>query len=433
MVGRGAAAGRHRLRHSGPVDLAAFGAVRSAEGARVLAEVARRGTDERTLLATLTALRADHDPALVSAALTQVRLRDRARVKFGADAGRMFFTPDGVEQATRAVVAAHRAGRYAAAGTARVLDLCCGIGADLAAFARAGMTAHGVEIDPLTAAVAGANLAALGLAGRATVTCADATATDLTGWPAAFVDPARRRAGRTGTRRVFDPRAYSPPLSFLTRVAAAVPLTGAKVGPGIPHDLVPAGAEAEWVSVAGAVKEAALWFGPLATAPRRATILPAGAAGAAEARAGGTAGTGAAGGVATLVDSGLGPPPVGRPGEWLYEPDGAVIRAGLVGEVVAAVPGGRLLDPTIAYIAADAPVPTPFARAYRVTDVLPFSLKRLRELLRGRGVGQVTVKKRGSAVDPELLRRELRLAGDGHAIVVLTRVADAPTALLCAP
>jgi hypothetical protein len=197
-------------------------------------------------------------------------------------------------------------------------------------------------------------------------------------------------------------------------LAAAVPLTGAKVAPGIPHELVPAGAEAEWVSVAGEVKEAALWFGPLATATRRATLLgPAGPA--------------------TLVDSGLGAPPVGPPGEWLYEPDGAVIRAGLVAEVVAAVPGARLLDPTIAYLTADACLTSPFVRGYRVTDVLPFSLKRLRELLRGRGVGQVTVKKRGSAVDPDLLRRELRLSGDGHAIVVLTRVAGAPTALLCAP
>jgi SAM-dependent methyltransferase len=398
------------------VDLAAFGALRSAEGERVLAEVAGRGTDDGTLLATLTALRAEHDPALVSAALTQVRLRGRARAKFGADADRMFFTPDGVEQATRAVVAAHRAGRFAAAAPGRVLDLCCGVGADLAGFARAGLVGHGVDTDPLTVAVAEANLAVLGLADRATVSCADATEVPLAGWPAAFVDPARRLAGRTGTRRVFDPRAYSPPLAFLTRLAAAVPLTGAKVGPGIPHHLVPAGAEAEWVSVAGAVKEAALWFGELAAVPRRATLLPAGP-----------------GAVATLVDSGGGAPPVGRPGDWLYEPDGAVIRAGLVAEVVAAVPGGRLLDPSIAYVAADALVPTPFARPYQVTDVLPFSLKRLRELLRRRGVGQVTVKKRGSAVDPDLLRRELRLAGDGQAIVVLTRVGGAPTVLLCAP
>jgi len=191
-----------------------------------------------------------------------------------------------------------------------------------------------------------------------------------------------------------------------------VPLTGAKVAPGIPHELVPPGAEAEWVSVAGEVKEAALWYGALATVPRRATLLPSGA---------------------TLVGRGTGPPPVGSAGPWLYEPDGAVIRAGLVAEVVVALPGGRLLDPTIAYVAAERSVPTPFARGYRVAEVLPFSLKRLRDLLRARDIGRVTVKKRGSAVDPDVLRRELRLSGHGHAVVVLTRVAGAPAALVCDP
>lgn len=432
-------------------------ALRTPAGERALAEVlARGGADERTLLATLTALRSRYDADLVSAALTQVRLRERARAKFGPDADRMFFTPDGVEQATRADVAARHAARFAAAGADRLLDLCCGIGGDLVAFARAGLAVTGVDRDPAAVAAAEANLAVLGLAGTVRrgdaeealaagpagppappgpagevgeagsageLEPAGAPRVGLPGWagaaagvglpdgpgPAAvWIDPSRRSGGR----RVFDPRAYSPPLAFVERLAAAVPLTGAKVAPGIPHEAVPAGAEAEWVSVGGEVKEAALWFGPLATAPRRATVLPAGA---------------------TLVDSGLGPPPVGPPGRWLYEPDGAVIRAGLVGEVVAAVPGGRLVDPTIAYVAADGPVPTPFARAYEVTDVLPFSLARLRALLRERGVGRVTVKKRGSAVEVEALRRDLKLSGPGEAVVVLTRVAGDRTVFVCAP
>jgi len=396
------------------MDLTTLAGLRTAEGTAVLAGAAARGTDESTLLATLTALRARHDPALVAAALTQVRLRGRARAKFGSDAERMFFTPDGVEQATRAVVAARHADRFVGAGADRLLDLCCGIGGDLVAAARAGLAVRGVDRDPLTAEVARVNAAVLGLE-RVAVDCADVTAVRLDAVRrqalAAWVDPARRRGGR----RVFDPRSYSPPLSFVAELAAAVPLTGAKVAPGIPHEAVPAGAEAEWVSVGGEVKEAALWFGPLATAVRRATVLAAGAAPAG----------------ASLVDSAAGPPPVGPPGEWLYEPDGAVIRAGLVGEVVAALPGGRLVDPTIAYVAADRPAQTPYARGYRVTDVLPFSLARLRSLLRARGVGRVTVKKRGSAVDPEALRRDLRLSGAGAAVVVLTRVAGAPTVLLC--
>lgn len=135
-----------------------------SRGERVLGAVAARGgADERTLLATLSALRGAYDPELVSAALTQARLRERARAKFGADAARMFFTPDGVEQATRPVVAAHRAGRFAGAGAGRVLDLCCGIGGDLLGFGRAGLAAHGVDRDPLTVEVARANAATLGL------------------------------------------------------------------------------------------------------------------------------------------------------------------------------------------------------------------------------------------------------------------------------
>jgi hypothetical protein len=382
------------------VEVEAFRALVEPGGQRVLAEVSARDTGEASLLATVSALRRAYPAELVAAAVTQARLRDRARAKFGADADRMFFTPDGLEQATRASVAAHRAARFA--GTARVLDLCCGVGGDLIALARAGLAVHGVDRDPLTVEVARANVAALGLAG-ASVSVGDALTTSTAGWPAAFCDPARRASGR----RVFDPRGYSPPYSFLGELAGAVPCTGAKVAPGIPHELVPPGVEAEWVSDAGEVKEAALWWGELATASRRATLLPGGA---------------------TLRDTGA-VAEAGPVGAYLYEPDGAVIRSGLVAEAAATI-GARLLDPTIAYLTTDAPASTPYATRYAVREVLPFGLKRLRELLRARDVGTVTVKKRGSPIDPDLLRRELRLSGGGHATVVLTRVAGAPTVLL---
>ncbi|CAN5324707.1 class I SAM-dependent methyltransferase [soil metagenome] len=345
---------------------------------------------------------------MAAAARSQVLLRQRAIAKFGPDAAAMFFTPAGLEQATRPAVAALRAQRYAAAGADRVLDLGCGIGSDALALARAGLHVHAVEQDPVTAAVCRLNAAVLGLAYRIGVWVADATTMRLAGWPAAFCDPGRRRDGR----RVFDPSAYSPPWSFLLTVAEAVPLTGLKVAPGIQHALVPDGAEAQWVSDGGDVTEAALWFGRLSTGvPRRATLLPGGA---------------------TLTDSGGGPPPVGPVGAWLYEPDGAVIRAGLVGEVVG-LTCGRLLDSAIAYLTSDTLVPTPYATAYSVVEVLPFGLKRLRAALRQRNVGVVTIKKRGTAVEPEQLRRAVRLSGTEHLVVVLTRIAGAQSVLLCHP
>ncbi|CAM3843495.1 class I SAM-dependent methyltransferase [Nocardiopsis rhodophaea] len=348
---------------------------------------------------------------LVGAALTQARLRGRARGKFGELAERMYFTPNGLEQSTRRPVAALRARRFAAAVPREALvgDLGCGIGADLLSLAEAGLRVEGVDADPFTVAVANANIAARGLGERAHAREGDVTATPPGAYDAVFCDPARR--GRRG--RVFDPDAYSPAWSQVMALAQGVSDACVKAAPGIPHDLVPEGCAAEWISVGGEVKEAALWFGGLSDGGRRATLLREGAE------------------PATLTaDPTLGAPPVTEPGRYLYEPDGAVIRAHLVAEAAAEI-DGALLDPHIAYITSDRLAATPFSRAYEVTDVLPFSLKRLRSALRERRVGTVTIKKRGSAVDVEKLRRDLRPSGPESAVVVLTRIGERPFALLC--
>src|SRR5690606_30318845 len=197
-------------------------------------------------LAAATALRARGvPPDLAAAALTQARLRARAAAKFGADAARMFFTDSGLEQATRAVVARRRAQRLAGAGVRELVDLCCGIGADTIAAARAGIRVRAVEADPATAAVAAANVSALGLAGRVTVAHGRAEDVDLSAVEAAFCDPSRRRDG--SGRRVLDPDAFSPPWSFVSRLVRTVPRTVLKLAPGIDHALIPDGAEAEWV------------------------------------------------------------------------------------------------------------------------------------------------------------------------------------------
>jgi SAM-dependent methyltransferase len=364
-------------------------------------------------LAAASALRARGvAPDLAAAALTQARLRRRAVGKFGPDAARMFFTRTGLEQATRSVVAARRAARLTAAGVRTLADLGCGIGADTIAAARAGIRVAAVEADPVTAAVAAANLAALGLDRWATVTCGRAEETDLSGVDAVFCDPARRRAA-TG-RRVADPRAYAPPWDFVAALPRRVPRTVLKLAPGLAHPLIPAGAEAEWVSVDRDLVEAALWCGPLAAVPRRASVLRAGRPGH------------------ELTGPGDRAAPVGPVRRFLYDPDPAVVRAHLVAECAATL-DGSLADPMIAYVYADAAVPTPYARCLEVVEALPFSLKRLRAALRTGGVGRVEIMKRGSALDPDRLRRDLRPTGDGAATVVLTRVAGAPTALLCRP
>lgn len=341
-----------------------------------------------------TTLRAQgYDGARVAAAMSQVELRRRAATKFGALAARMYFTPDGLEQATRLRVARHRAARLVAAGEQTLIDLGCGVGGDLVAAAEAGLTVAGVDLDEERVAIARANLAALGLGGA--VTRADATTLDLTPFDVAFADPARR--GPRG--RSFRAADWTPPWTFVERLLRRDSCV--KVAPGIPHDLVPDDVEAEWVSDGGEVKEAALWSGRLAVVRRRATVI-------------------GHDGLATLTDEDESTATVEPMDRFLYEPDGAVIRAGLVGAVAAGV-RGALIDPKIAYITSASPYTTPFARGYEVIEELPYRDKQLRAALRERRIGRLTIKKRGVGVVPEVLRKRLALSGSEEATIVLTR------------
>ncbi|MEU7936315.1 class I SAM-dependent methyltransferase [Microbispora bryophytorum] len=401
------------------MDLDAFRTLLTPAGRGALDEAVKILADGADPVAAASAMRRSHPADLAAAALTQASLRRRAEAKFGPDAAVMYFTPHGLEQATRPEVAAHRAARIRAAGLPAdgiradggpeggpaVLDVCCGIGGDLLALTRAGCPVDAVDLDPLTVEIARANAAALGLSGLAHVRTGDAALTDPGGYGLLFADPARRGArGRT-----FDPMAYSPTWPVVLDLVARAPAACLKVAPGIPYEFIPEGAEAEWVSYRGEVKEAAIWTG-MGPGGRRATLLPSGA---------------------TLTASGA-EAETGPVSRYLYEPDGAAVRAHLVAEVAALV-SGRLVDPRIAYITSDRLVCTEWASCYEVTDVMPFSLKRLRAVLRERRVGVVTIKKRGSAVDVERLRKDLRLSGGNSAVIVLTRIEERPFALLCQP
>ncbi|UQX87906.1 class I SAM-dependent methyltransferase [Jatrophihabitans telluris] len=332
-------------------------------------------------------------------AVEQWELRQRARVKFGAAADDLWFTQAGLEQASRPEVADHRARRFHAAGAGTVLDLCCGLGGDVLAFARNGLGVTAVERDPLTAALATANT------GVAVVT-GDAEDADRSAAGSVFIDPARR----TARGRTFDPAAFSPAFDFVLSVLADSRLAAAKLSPGLDHALIPADAEAEWVSYGGQVKEAVLWSAGFAESPgrdrigRRATLLPSGA---------------------QLSDQDASTDRLGGIGPFLFEPDGAVIRAGLVQQAAAAV-GGWRIDEQLAYLSGNDPAAVPFVRGFAVLDVLPFSVKRLRDELRRREVGTVEIKKRGVDVDPARLRRELKPSGPNQLTVLLARLGTGP-------
>lgn len=364
--------------------------------------------------------KAGHSPEVVAAVLTQAKLRMKARGKFGPFAEHMVFTSPGLEQATRLNVAALHAQRYVEAGLEKVADLGCGIGADALALATLDRQVTAVELDEITAAAATINLMPWP---NAKVVQGAAEDFDLDGFDGVWLDPARRTTSTSGTTRIFDPEAFSPPLSFVESLADRGLPVGVKMGPGVPHEALPANCEAQWVSVDGDVTEATLWFNALRRDGVRRAALVIGPNGAAE--------------LTSAVDyvPGGEDVAVGAVDAYLYEPDGAVIRAGLVADVARSL-DGHLLDEHIAYIGAPELRETPFARAYRVLEVRPYNVKALKAWVKANGIGVLDIKKRGMSVTPEELRKQL-LTGSGKgpnkATLVLTRLGEDRVAIVVEP
>jgi SAM-dependent methyltransferase len=343
-------------------------------------------------LTAASRMRIRYGSELAAAALTQAALRRQAKAKFGDAALEMFFTRAGLEQATRPEVADHHAQRFLQAEARRVVDLGCGIGSDSLAFARAGLDVVAVDVDPATAAVAQANLA-----GRAEVICADASDVAeqlITPGVGVFCDPARRN----DHGRVWRVEDFLPAWSIVSDLLDSERTAGVKLGPGLPHSLIPKAVEAEWITHRGETVEVGLWAGPGSSAGRRsALIMPD----------------------ARLTVTEVPPLAVRELGRYLYEPAGAVIRAGAIPDLGNQL-GAGLLHPQVAYLTSDQLCDTSFATAFEVRQRLPFHLKVLRGWVREAEIGVLEIKKRGIDVDPADLRKRLRLAGSKTATLVIS-------------
>lgn len=408
------------------MDQATLNWLASPPGQAVLAELATRPLATADVLREQTRLRAHLPAELARAAIEQAVLRQHAQGKL-AHAEQLYFTREALEQATSTPIAQHRAARFA--GYAHIAEVGAGIGGDtlpLAAAAPPPRHVTAIERDPLRAALLRLNVAARGLAAQVTVLAADVLAEPdvLPPADALFCDPARRSGGR----RQFDLAAYQPPLAAVlawhTR-APAIPALCVKLAPGIDLaqvvQLAPTLHEIEFIALEGELKEAVLWCGMLATPHtlRRATVLHRSPDGS----------------IATATLTPATPRPtvaITTPRHWLYEPDPAIIRAGLVAELAVLLDASQL-DPQIAYLTADQQQSTPFARAWQIIEWLPFQLKQLRARLRALDASTVTVKKRGSPLDTDTLARQLAGGGSRPLVVVLTRVQQRPAALIALP
>ncbi|MFN3707667.1 THUMP-like domain-containing protein [Microcella sp.] len=358
-------------------------------------------------VALVTSLRRDgHSAERVAAVLTQYRLRRKARAKFGPFADRMLFTEAGLEQASRLRVAAQHAGRFVRTGQRHVADLGCGIGGDALALASLDLAVTAVERDPVTAAIASYNLAPFA---NASVVNADLTEVSLDDADALWLDPARR----AGARKLSRPDDWSPSLDVALELSHARP-AGIKLAPAMDRGLIPDSHEAQWVSDGGDVVEVVLWSGALAREGVRRAALVLGSDGSAHE-------------LTAAADS----PDVetGPLGAFLYEPDGAVIRARLIGDLARSL-DARPVHPTIAYLSSDRLTPTPFATVFRVRERWPLKKALIARELAARDIGTVEIKKRGVDIDPAEFRRALKPKGNASATLILTRVAAERVALL---
>ncbi|MBF6332932.1 THUMP-like domain-containing protein [Nocardia transvalensis] len=370
----------------------------SAAGEAALAEVDRLALTSATLVRDLDRVRREHGER-AGALVETVRLRRRAGTKLAA-AGEWLFTDDALQQATPSAVARHRAARLA--GRA-VHDVTCSIGAEIAELHRVCPAVIGSDLDAVRLAMAAHNLA-----GARNVLLAQADALKPCSTETVVIaDPARRADGR----RTYDPAKLQPPLPDLIEAYWGRELV-VKCAPGLDFDSMAREGEVEVVSLDGSVREACLWPAGLAAlgVTRRASVLSSD----------GTSWT--------ITDAEPDEIPDREPGQWIIDPDGAVVRAGLVRHY-AAKHGLWQLDPRIAYLTGDR-VPDG-VRGFRILDRLDFREKPLRAELHRRHCGPLEILTRGVDLDPDALRTRLKPRGTTPHTLIITRIGRTPTAFLC--
>ncbi|MCY4465652.1 MAG: methyltransferase domain-containing protein [Chloroflexi bacterium] len=385
-----------------PLSLDDIAFLQTDRAQKQLDSLANADLSDTNALPLLSQLRRSLTAREAGAVLTTLRLRKTAAAKFPAQGGRMLFTDAGLQQASGQLLRQYRARQFE---SRRLLDLCCGIGADSLAFAAAHREVHGLDIDPVHIAIARHNGAVLQLPTQFTV-CDIRNGIPI-GYEAIFFDPARRD---DKGRRIHHVEAYRPPLSLLRQWQARE--IAVKLSPGLNlRQIVAYGGALEFISVKGRLSEALLWLHreaaqPFATLLREADALH----------------------MRNDDEAGIA---ITEPRDWLLEPDPAVLRAGLV-QTLGRQLDASMLDETIAYLTVDQPAPTPWARCWKIREWLPFQLKRLRRHLHARGIGRVTIKKRGFAMSPDELIARLRLSGEGDScVLVMTRCRGKPIAILC--
>ena len=385
-----------------PISLPDITFLQSTAGQALLSALKHEDLSPQALLTLVSRLRKQYAQEQVTVAVSMAQLRQKANSKFGDDAQHLFFTDDALQQASDPGIRRYRSQNC---DGLRVLDICCGIGTDSMAFAKAGACVQGIDFDETRIAIARHNANVSGLDIQFTV--ADITqGLTLGDYELIFFDPARRDAEG---KRIFDVERYMPPLSLIDTWQAERLMV--KISPGVDlKQLEGYQANLEFISVDGDLKEAVL-HKPGTSILIATKILN--------------------NEVHQWENTGeIISVPLDVPAGWLCEPDSSILRANLVQNLTQSL-NGYMLDSTIAYFCTSYLPESVWVRAWKIREWMPFNLKKLRSRLREMDVGTLTVKKRGSPIAPEELIRKLKLKGSQSATVVLTRYNEQAIAIIC--
>jgi hypothetical protein len=380
----------------------------SSDAAPWLEKASQAEDDPDSLLKTTVTLRRDLGTARTHLVIAQIQLRRRAKVKF-SQAERMFFTRQLLEQATDEQIGAYKASRFPAQGV--LVDLCCGIGGDLISLGRR-TTTQGVDSDEVATILAAANCQSCDLT-TTSVLVDDAARIPVEEFTSWHLDPDRRPEGHRTTKLAL----LEPDLPIMERLLSvseqgAIKLASATV---VPEDWR-ARAELEWIGSRGECRQQVAWFGDLATSPgqRTATVLSNGTVAACTVRG----------------DANVQIPVAEQVGRYVFEPDAAVLAAGLSGQLAGDL-GLQAIAEGIPYLTGDQPIDSPLLDGFEVSETMPFNIRRLRHHLRRLGVGRLEVKKRGVRLTPEHVVSELGLIGDRAATMLLLPLHKRVLAILC--
>ena len=115
-----------------------------------------------------------------------------------------------------------------------------------------------------------------------------------------------------------------------------------------------------------------------------------------------------------------------------------MVRAGLVDHLATHLDAWRV-DARSAYLTSDGGAPSPFAQVFRVLWEMPFNLKSLKQNLSQQGLRAEEIKKRHFPIEPDDLRRLLRVkgkSGSDHGAgrpvtLILTQIAQRSHAFVC--